>query len=217
MFDAQSSLADIAGRRPHLTMVLEEWGLDYCSAEPATLHAACHRQGIDSDAVLEALRRAKEGSCDCDLSSCSPSELVEYIGVRHHQYLRAELPVLEQRLERALQLYGQSHRQIGQLAPVVRRLVGELRDHMQKEEWFAFPWISSAGQPDEWVLASLSKDHTSLAFILNCIRFITGNFRLPANSGPAYQALYACLKGVEKDVRQHLYLETNLLLPRLAS
>ena len=67
---------------------------------------------------------------------------MEYIVSTHHEYLKLELPRINQRLQRVLQAHGDKDpATLDQLRAVYQSLWEELDRHMHKEELMLFPAI----------------------------------------------------------------------------
>ena len=73
-----------------------------------------------------------------DWNAAPLSELVQHILDKHHAWLREELPLIGQLLQRMLELHGVRFRP---LQRVFTHLRNELESHMRKEEKFLFPSI----------------------------------------------------------------------------
>ena len=213
-----SCLVDIVGSNPALRIVLEEWGLDYCRWGEQTLAGACQAAGLDLQAVEAALDRARQVSAG-ELRDRGAAELVAYVRDAHHAYVRQQLPGLLATMGRVVQLYGAQRQELPHIARVLQCLAADLNDHVVKEEMFAFPWLldPKGKQPDEWILASLAEDRRRASFRLNCLRFLTNHYTQPEQTGDSYRELYAGLHALEKDLRQHVYIEDRLLFGRAAA
>lgn len=208
----ESFLVDIVGANPALGIVLEEWGLDYCKSAEETLARACHAEGLDLAEVEAALKRA--GEVGSKLAGRSRAELVAYVRHSHHDYLRRFLPQLLESMKKVLRLYGAERRELVQVSRVLQVLAQDVLDHISKEEMFAFPWIVEGETPHPWILESLAEDRRRASFRLNCLRFLTNHYKLPAGERPSQSELYAGLRELEKNLRRHVYVEDRLLFAR---
>jgi len=60
----------------------------------------------------------------------------------------------------------------------------------------------------------MEREHVGHDAELERIREATGNLKLPDGASPAWTELYAGLAALERDLRQHIYLENNILFAR---
>ena len=57
-------------------------------------------------------------------------------------------------------------------------------------------------------------EHEDAGALLRRMRKISGNYTIPSDACISYQTLYQALDAFEKDLRQHIHLENNILFPR---
>lgn len=156
-------------------------------------------------------------------------ELIEHIVERHHEYLREELPAIEEKLELMTVRLGEGARgTLGPLLDVFSGMKNELDDHMRKEEMILFPFIERTERSfEEGVPAdpppfgtvrnpiqTMLIDHDSTFDALKQIRQMTNGYTLPGEDREAHEALYKGLEELESDLRIHIHLENDILFPR---
>lgn len=155
-----------------------------------------------------------------DWNTAPLGALVKHIVSRHHEYLKLELPRLAQRLNKAIAICDT-------LAPVADHfypMQEELELHMHKEEMMLFPAIEQMARPGGVAMfpfGSLSNpirvmmaEHDSAFDALAEIRRATGNYSLSADAGAIQRELYDGLEALERDLREHVHLENDILFPR---
>lgn len=215
MFFPDSLLVDIVGSHPGLGVVLEEWGIDTVRAGGQTLRAACVAQGLDLEEIHRQLERAR-GACPEGLAGLSRGELVAHVRQVHHDYLRRNLPQLQETARLATRIYGAEHRQLRHVDQIFRLLADELQQHVAREEQFAFPWVASQelSPLDLWMLDSLAEERRKSVFRLNCLRFLTNHYTLPDSAGESLKRLYSGLRELDRDFQRHVYVEERYLFPR---
>jgi regulator of cell morphogenesis and NO signaling len=114
----------------------------------------------------------------------------------------------------------------------IEALLNELRAdmlaHIQKEEQVLFSLIyrmdqeSNVGsshthagsRPISNSVSMVIHEHESASHIMAEIRRITIDFEIPEGACAAHAALFAGLRAFEKDLTQHLHLESDVLFPR---
>ena len=57
-------------------------------------------------------------------------------------------------------------------------------------------------------------EHTGVAEKLQHIRELTDEFAAPEDACATWRAYYTELKGMDRDLREHIHLENNVLFPR---
>ncbi len=135
----------------------------------------------------------------------SQAEIVDHIEQHYHAGLRRDLPVLvaeARRLGRA------------ELAALLEEFENELEAHMMKEERVLFPELRGGkrGGPIDMPIRMMEREHESHDEQLGRIRTLTNDYEAPADA--ALASLYARLATLETDLRQHIYLENNVLFAR---
>lgn len=229
----QSRVGEVAAHSFPAVQVFEDYGIDYCCGGGQSIGEACRHKGIDSGTVLQALRgRIREaGPTDRDWSTAPLSELIAYIVSKHHEYLKLELPRLQQRLSKVYATYrDRDNATLAPLPEVFFLMKNELDLHMHKEEMMLFPAIeeseraAKAGWRAELPFGSLANpvrvmlaEHDSAAEALSKIRRATRNYELPSHACSTYRALFQGFGALERDLHVHIHLENNILFPRALS
>jgi regulator of cell morphogenesis and NO signaling len=164
-----------------------------------------------------------------DWSRAPLRELIAHIVEQHHEYLRRELPQIENRLGSALEKHGDRDRgTLGPLANVFAGLKAELEQHMRKEEIILFPFIERTercfedGMPMtpppfgtvRNPIRMMEHEHDSALDALEEMRRLTKGYQLPGEACGTYQALYKGLAELESDLCTHIRLENDILFPR---
>ena len=227
---AQMTLADLAATSLTAIRILEQHGLDYCCGGKQPFEAACFAKGLTPAAILSEIDEAQAaGAADRDWQTAPLDELVNHIVETHHAYLKMDLPVLQARIEKIVQVHGARDPQnLPRLAVVFAGLRSELEMHLHKEEAILFPCIlqyrraelqnlpmplapfGSIANP----ISMMEHEHAGAGDALEEIRSLTRNFELPSYACSTVRALYEGLKVLEADLHVHIHLENNILFPR---
>lgn len=160
-----------------------------------------------------------------DWNTAPLGALVNHIVSRHHEYLKLEMPRIEQRLNKALAFGADADREaLAPLPDLFYPMKDELDLHMHKEEMMLFPAIEQMARPGGMALfpfGSLSNpirvmmaEHDSAFEALSEIRRVTGNYELAADVSAIRRELFEGLDALERDLRQHVHLENDILFPR---
>lgn len=213
----ESRVGDIAAAHPAATRVFARHGIDYCCSGGRTLDESCEEKGIDADAVLAEIRsEGRANDRPNRWAEASATELVEHIIRAYHDPLREELPRLESMARKVARVHGgKQPGTLDELSRVVTGLRGELERHMAEEERVVFPGIVDHGLGEESSLESLEHDHSEAGAVLEEIRRLTGDYRVPEEACATWAGLWLGLEELERTMHEHVHLENNVLFPRV--
>lgn len=225
------SIREMISTQPSAAAVLQRFGIDLRSHADESLADTCAELQLSVDQVCEKLSDAavsEHGAAPADLASYSLVRLIQHIVRTHHHNVRRELPRLA---EMAHTLAGKHDRRSPELKKV-ETLLGDLHAemlaHLEREEQMLFPFIAQMeegtigrGSPGYSGFRAVSQpismmihEHEPVEELVAEMRALTNGFEPPSWACPTYIALYAAFKAFEKDLRQHVHLENDLLFPR---
>lgn len=146
----------------------------------------------------------------------SQGEIVDHIISHYHEGLRRDLPVLvdaARSVVRAHQGHAENPRELPDL---LEALANDLESHMQKEERVLFPQLRTGqrGGPVDMPIRMMEREHEGHDESLAQIRAATRELVAPPDASDAWRKLYADLVGLEAALREHIYLENNVLFAR---
>jgi len=147
-------------------------------------------------------------------------QLIEHIVHRHHSWLRQEMTLIEQMMDRVVEARGiKRFDSILPLRRVFSEFQDETLDHLRIEEEWLFPAIARlenglAGSGDAFPM--MEHNHDAAARRLDEIRDLTHGYDLPETACDTLRTLYEELEALEADMRTHLRLEHDFLFPRAA-
>ncbi|QYJ86467.1 iron-sulfur cluster repair di-iron protein [Shewanella mesophila] len=208
-------------RSAHL---FSQYGIDFCCGGGISLERAIKRFDADEARLVEALMQLDaQGEKQQGLDQLPIPDLLNYIEATHHSFVREKAPLLIEYSQKMVRAHGESHDEINPLAGWIRVLVEDLMPHLMKEEQILFPAIlglynqvemqncfGHIGNPIDAMLY----EHDDALQILEKIREITNDFQPPAHACTTWRVCYATLAEFETDLKQHIYLENNLLFPQ---
>lgn len=223
-----TSIRQLVTDVPARTRIFERLGLDYCCGGDRSLADACREQDLDPDTVAKMLDAAAEATTEpaTDWSDASLSDLIDHIVSTHHDYLRRELPRLEQLLAKVVRVHGADVSWLEPTRDVFQALKADLDAHMQSEEEYVFPAIRTleTGRllPDgstlgEAPLEQMIEEHDEAGAALEQLRSLTNDYTPPDGACATFQAALDGLRELEADMHQHVHKENNLLFPRARS
>ena len=136
----EAHVATLVLEEPGRARVFERFGIDYCCGGKTPLETACADRGLDVGEVIAALEELRDGEADdVDWTSVPVAALCEHIVGRHHAYLRDELPLLGQLVDKVARAHGGAHPELVDVQAAFAALAGELEQHLVKEEQILFP------------------------------------------------------------------------------
>jgi len=149
-------------------------------------------------------------------SERTPSELVALILERFHQPLRRDLPALLASARAVEEAHCRHASCPTGLVALLEEILRSVESHLEKEEKILFPLITAgrgglAFMPVKVMMAE-HQDHLAN---LQRIADITRRFALPADAGADWRALFDGLSRLDRDLREHIDLENDVLFPRV--
>jgi regulator of cell morphogenesis and NO signaling len=146
----------------------------------------------------------------------SQAEIIEHIESHYHAALRRDLPELIKAARRLEREQVQHPAVPHELTDTLEELASELESHMFTEENSLFPTLRTGGRggPIDMQVRMMARDHGGHTASLGRIRKQTANLTAPADASPEWIKLYADLTALESDLREHIYLEDNILFAR---
>ncbi len=211
------TVGELSTTRPHAVKVFQRHGIDFCCGGGRTIEAACAAKALDVDAVLAEIA-AEESRATTPATRWDQQPLpavIQHILDRYHAPLWEDLPRLEAMADKVFRVHGDKDTRLAHLSQVVRVARLELEAHLVKEEQVLFPWILRAGAPPPSApIRVMLQEHDDAAVLLNQIADLTDHFTLPPGACNTWTALWQGLEGFDRDLREHIALENNVLFPR---
>ncbi len=227
---AAQTVRNIALHQPTAIPIFEHLGIDYCCGGDQSLSEACAANKLDVHAVLVALEFAagRPTLPVPDWSKASLELLCAHIIVKHHAFIRRELPRLHELAANVFDRHGLAHPELAAIQSTLIQLELEINEHLAKEESVLFPYIvgleRTLTDPEEdpvscfgflpEPVAVLSHDHELAATLLSHLRQLSHHFTPPVGVCLTYRILYTGLQELEQDLCKHMHLENDILFPR---
>jgi regulator of cell morphogenesis and NO signaling len=224
------TVADIASQSLAAVRVFEKYGIDYCCGGKRPLAEVCASQGVPLPNIIADLTSAtaQAAASGADWNQAGLRELIEHIVSTHHEYLKTNLPLLDQRIRKVASVHGAKDERLTQLPEIFAALKSELDQHLQKEEIILFPMISrfeSAVQSGAPIAPShcgsvanpirvMEAEHDSAGEALRQLRELTSDYAIPDYACVTYRSMLSGLREMEDDLHMHIHLENNILFPR---
>ncbi|HNU88881.1 MAG TPA: iron-sulfur cluster repair di-iron protein [Ferruginibacter sp.] len=224
----KQTLAGIVSNNHQTVPVLEKYHLDFCCKGKRTLAQACAEKGLPVEAIAEELEKrmnAEQGR-SLPFASMTAEQLISYILIHHHFYVKQSIPAILSHLEKVAAKHGDRFPFMVEVLYLFREVGEEMTMHMHKEEVILFPRIKevetlfSIHQKRNLTEGYISgpvqvmeTEHDHAGELLYRIRELTNSYTPPADACTTFKVSMAELKEFEEDLHKHVHLENNLLFP----
>jgi regulator of cell morphogenesis and NO signaling len=153
--------------------------------------------------------------------------LIENISETHHTHLKELIFSLEVHLKT---MFNIDNIQQPSFAPI-RNFAQELKilmeEHLGMEEENLFPFVHNLTKSDKYfslqpeyfsghLFNKIKKEHRKILDMLRKIRRLSNNYSPDIKSSPAIKLFYAQLFNLEQDIHKHIFVEENILFPKLS-
>ena len=214
----ETTVGELAAEHPLATRIFGRHGIDYCCGGGRPLEDVCQEKGLDTEAVLEEIRKELEtpDASEERWTQAPLGELIDHILVTYHRPLDEELPRLEAMARKVLDVHGEKDpERLAELLSVYLGLKAELEQHMMKEEQILFPMIKQGhGAMALGPISVMRHEHDSAGAALRRLRELTDDYEPRPDACNTWRALWHGLGALEKALHQHIHLENNILFPR---
>ena len=225
---AQQTLATIVTNNHFAVPVLEKYHLDFCCKGKRTLADACTEKGLSVTAISDELEKitASPVSNKMPFTEMTAEQLISYILIHHHFYVKQSMPTILGHLEKVAIKHGDRFPNMVEVLCLFKEINEEMTAHMQKEETILFPRIKEVvasydakenlNLSDVYIAGPvkvMELEHEHAGDVLYKIRTLTNNYTPPADACTTFQVSLAELKEFEEDLHRHVHLENNLLFP----
>ncbi len=217
----QTPIAKLVVDFPPSMILLDRWHFDYCFQGNQTLAEASAQAGLELSDVLSELRRLSRQTDAPNWNERSISELVHQLIDVHHEFTARSLAGLRPAVTKVLLTHGPFYDFLSYLSEATEGLFANLERHMEIENTQVFPMfleLDQSGKPPPHLadlLMELEGDHTEIGENFRLVREITAGYKTPDDACTTFRALYSGLMELEKDMKIHIHLEHNVLIPRV--
>jgi len=144
-----------------------------------------------------------------------PLALIAVILDRFHEGHRRDLPVARATCDQAVAAASHRADWPADLPRKLERLSDELEQHLMKEEMVLFPLMRAGGHPQiGGPIACMRHEHAHHQDHLDDIDQLTLTLTPPADAPADWCALYAQLRHLAGELREHIRVENTILFPQ---
>lgn len=213
---------DLANKDPRVRRALESLQIDTCCYGGIKLKEGAEAAKVRQDKLCEAVKKAfmeteipKEN--DSVWMKRSDRDLIHYIVTNYHKKLKEDMPLFESYFVKVIKAHELHAKELKQLFAVYKAFMTEMTAHLKKEEEILFPSLLAGGIPvmeQKRLIREMETEHASAGNYLKEMKAITFNYRIPEYACPTMRTLYEGLRDMAPIMREHIYLENNILFPR---
>jgi regulator of cell morphogenesis and NO signaling len=232
-FNLSSSASEIVTRDYRAARVFRRYGIEYCCGGRFPLEVICASQGIEPEKVLEDLRKETRDirlPSDPGYQEWTIDFLIDYIINLHHRYIRNSIPCISDQLKEFIEEHEKRMPHVAGFGRMFERLAKEIIPHLKDEEETVFPYIrqlAHAYQSRETyavllvrtlrkpVSRMMRNEQEKITYLLNQLREATDYYHPPEKACVNHKVVLARLRELDLDLTQHLYLENEILFPRV--
>lgn len=225
---AEQTLASIVTNNHSTVPVLEKYQLDFCCKGKRTLAEACTEKGLSLETISAELSHSMitEQSSRMPFTEMNAEQLISYILIHHHFYVKQSMPAILAHLEKVAQKHGERFPNMVEVFYLFGEISEEMTSHMHKEEAILFPRIKEIEAlfmihqkrplTEGYVtgpIQVMELEHDHAGELLYKIGELTNSYTPPASACTTFKVCLAELKEFEEDLHKHVHLENNLLFP----
>ena len=230
--ETSSFVTDIVIHDYRTADVFRKYDIDFCCGGKWPLDIVCQNKNLNTEEVISDLQKIvtqSSSNAAIDFDSWDVDFLVDYIYNIHHRYLKKALLETREQVDRFLYEHRKKFPELGEIETIMNEFMKEIPPHMKQEEEIFFPYIKqihhaykhresyarllirTLRKPIEEVML---KEHETTGSKLNRLRKITNNYTPPEKACITHKITFAKLKELDKDLVQHIHLESNILFPK---
>jgi regulator of cell morphogenesis and NO signaling len=221
----KTTVGEIAASKPHAANLFDVLGIDYVCHGNLCLHDACAEAGLDSVQIRKSLDQLTHDATWVNWLEQPLRDLLEYLRGKRHPALSAALARAAETLYASCPGCDRHPEEMAALRRTFGGLADAMRPHLSREERVLFPIIEhldacwSRGEAPTLNLSSglrpavnsLMLDHSTMIATLNTIRSSTDDLM---EYEDRCEDLVTALRSFDRELREHVHLENNVLYPR---
>jgi regulator of cell morphogenesis and NO signaling len=230
---AQSTIAEIVKMNYHAADVFRKYDISYCCGSNLSIESACLMKGVELNSLLNELvlfARNIEVPSTLPFETWTIDFLIDYIVNIHHQSIKTSLPVIYQDLIRFTEHHSKKYPYFITITLGFEELMAEILPHIKKEEEEIFPYLRQVAHAYESndslarllvktlrkpVTGMIGNEHKLLSEFIYRFRKMTNNYSPPQSACPSHVFVLSKLKELDHDLLQHIFLENEILFPKI--
>lgn len=226
--DTSQKVCEMVTEDPSRANIFDRYQIDYCCGGNVSLKEICLAQGIDLRTIVAELKANDEKKMTnerINLNNLSLTELTGHIEQIHHNFLKRELPYMENLLIKVMDHHQDPNLNLNKLHEVFLAFTADILNHMDKEEHILFPTIrqidtgdfdacvSHCGSIRNPIAVMISEHDTAKEFLLT-MRKLSNDYTPPESACTTFRTLFQKLYDLELDMHRHVHKENHILFPK---
>jgi regulator of cell morphogenesis and NO signaling len=229
MINAKQTIGQIARSEPAAIEVFRSLGIQYCCQGQEDIESASKTVGISTTELFTKIHRAKEASCGNRGPWVDPilEALILHLVRSREMLMDSDLPRIASLAHDLARCGDQVQPHAVELAMVVEALAREVESHLAKEEAMLFPLIQKielsyvgkgvvAVRPKSFHrgVGKMVHQHEKIGYLLSVAQRLTDGYETGSSSCAPYRELCEKLKALDREIREEVHLENNVLFNR---
>jgi len=222
------TLAEMVTMKPETAALFEKYNLDFCCRGKQTLANALAGDPQKLSEVSKWISDIFESTSgpSVDFDQLTLAQLIDYIVDTHHRYVKENLPLIQQHLDKVSAKHGDAHPEMKTVARIFSDIKRDFEEHMLKEEIVLFPRIKrlesmlmEGNFKDENILLEdpilmMEHEHEAAGLAMEEIKNVSHQYMPPPEACTTFRLSLEELKIFEQDLHRHVHLENNILFPK---
>ncbi|WP_336516638.1 DUF542 domain-containing protein [Pollutibacter soli] len=228
-------VSDIVERDYRTAAVFRKYGIEYCCAGKKSLEAACFIAGVNIDQVkneLDLASRKHPELTNLPFETWHVDFLTAYIVNVHHHFIREALPEAVSVVGQFAEHHEKKFPHMQEVTQLLKNLHEEIIPRLSYEEDVLFPYMCQVehafennGDYGRLLVKTLRKPleqmslqhHQLINETILRLRELTTDYLPVAGACLSHRLSMQLINAIDNDLSQHIYLENEILIPRVLS
>jgi len=231
--NSQSIVTEIVKMDYRTAEVFQKYGIEYCCGASWPIATVCLMNGIEENILLADLKKATRTitlPSHLSFSDWAIDFLIDYIIHVYHQSLEKKLPAISTSIIDFTVEHGKQYPYMALLQKQFEKFQRDCLLHIQYEEEVIFPYLRHVAHAFEKkeafaqqlvrtlrkpIAKTIEQDAAIFQNHINTFRELTNGYTTPHKTCTNHSVVFSKLKEIEQDLAQHIYLENDVLFPRI--
>lgn len=224
------NIGEIVAENYRTAQIFKNHKIDFCCRGNRSITEVAKKYELDPNLLLKEIETVQHQTdhTNIDFKSWPIDLLADYIEKKHHRYVEAQIPILNQYLAKLCRVHGEHHPELLEITAHFKKSAGELTMHMKKEELIVFPAVRKMIQSKQYQnplaeqssgtlqnpIQLMMEEHESEGDRFCLIAGLSDNYTPPSDACNTYRVTFSLLQEFEENLHEHIHLENNILFPK---